>query len=363
MDPSRLSESQESVNANKPEQNQISITFMDPSSLSESQVSVNANKPEENQISITFMDPSRLSESQESVNANKPEQNQISITFMDPSSLSESQVSVNANKPEENQISITFMDRDSYNAATKGKIEVFKNIADHYSLALLLTANKNTILHIYITALNSQFESRTPIARSESTTTLNTRTESTTNFVEEILEMCSPLLWQANVKGETPLHIAARYGHDDIVKVLIKYCAQTPHQDLEGGIEPVKEMLRMTNKEKDTALHEAVRFRHLKVVTLLIETDPNFSYSANDAGETPLYIAAERGFEDVVIEILDECKSPMHGGGGPLGRTALHAAVIWGDKYEGTFYLFSQCSTCMVNLVMNNAGLIFFQGL
>jgi hypothetical protein len=332
---------------------------MDPSRLSESQESVNANKPEQNQISITFMDPSSLSESQVSVNANKPEENQISITFMDPSSLSESQVVVNANKPEQNQ-SITFMDRDSYNAATKGKIEVFKNIADHYSLALLLTANKNTILHIYITALNSQFESRTPIARSESTTTLNTRTESTTNFVEEILEMCSPLLWQANVKGETPLHIAARYGHDDIVKVLIKYCAQTPHQDLEGGIEPVKEMLRMTNKEKDTALHEAVRFRHLKVVTLLIETDPNFSYSANDAGETPLYIAAERGFEDVVIEILDECKSPMHGGGGPLGRTALHAAVIWGDKYEGAFYLFSQYSKCMVNLVMSNAGLMFF---
>ena len=32
---------------------------------------------------------------------------------------------------------------------------------------------------------------------------------------------CLPLLWQANVKGETPLHIAARYGHAPIVEVLI----------------------------------------------------------------------------------------------------------------------------------------------
>ncbi|XP_062176161.1 ankyrin repeat-containing protein ITN1-like [Alnus glutinosa] len=239
---------------------------------------------------------------------------------MDPSSSSKSQVFVNANKPEQNQ-SITFMDRNSYNAATKGKIKVFKNISDHKSLDHLLTANKNTIIHIYITALNSQFESRIPIGRSESTT----------NFVKEILEMCSPLLCQANVKGETPLHIAARYGHYDIVKVLIE-CAKTSHQDLERGIELVKEMLKMTNKEKDTALHEAVRFRHLKVVTLLIETDEYFSYSANDVGETPLYIAAERGFKDVVIEILDKCKSPIHGGGGPLGRTALHAAVTRGDK-------------------------------
>jgi ankyrin repeat protein len=120
--------------------------------------------------------------------------------------------------------------------------------------------------------------------------------------VEEILEMCPSLLRQANAKGETPLHIAARYGHDDIVEVLIKYCAQTLHdQDLEEGIEPVKEMLRMTNKEKDTALHEAVRYNHLEVVKLLISKDPDFSYSANDADETPLYIAAERGFAKCVV--------------------------------------------------------------
>jgi hypothetical protein len=89
----------------------------------------------------------------------------------------------------------------------------------------------------------------------------------------------------------------------------------------------------------------------------LISKDPNFSYSANDAGETPLYIAAERGFEDVLFQILDECKSPMHGG--PLGRTALHAVVLRGiTGGYGTIYLFSQCSTCMVNLVMSNGALI-----
>jgi ankyrin repeat protein len=79
-----------------------------------------------------------------------------------------------------------------------------------------------------------------------------------------------------------------------IVEVIIKYCAQTRHdQDLEEGIEPVKEMLRMTNEEKDTALHEAVRYNHFEVVKLLISKDLNFSYSANDADETPLYIAVK----------------------------------------------------------------------
>jgi len=240
---------------------------------------------------------------------------------MDPFSSSEYQVFVNANKPEQTE-KFTCMDCDSYNAAAEGKIEVFKDI---------------TFLHIYITALNSKSKSPTPIAGSESTTTLNAGSESTTNFVEKNLEMCPPLLQQANVKGETPLHIAARYGHDDIVDVLINYCAKPLNQDLEGGIEAVKEMLKMMNKEKDTALHEAVRYNHLKVVKLLIEKDPNFSYSANDTGETPLYIAAERGFKDVVIKILDKCKSPMHGG--PLGRTALHATIINGHGHSGTAYL------------------------
>jgi len=323
---------------------------------------------------------------------------------MDPSSSSQSQVLVNANKSEQAK-AITCMDCDSYNAAAEGKIKVFKDmIVNHHSLDLLLTANKNTVLHIYIAALNSKSKSTTPIAGLESTTTinagsgsttpiaglestttinagsgstsnfvekilkmcnslhvyikslnsgsksltpiagsestttsLNVGSESTTNFVKDILEMCPPLLRQTNVKGETPLHIAARYGHDDIVDVLINYCAKPLNQDLEGGIEAVKEMLKMMNKEKDTALHEAVRYNHLKVVKLLIEKDPNFSYSANDTGETPLYIAAERGFKDVVIKILDKCKSPMHGG--PLGRTALHATIINGHGHSGTAYL------------------------
>ncbi|KAE8022596.1 hypothetical protein FH972_008384 [Carpinus fangiana] len=275
---------------------------------------------------------------------------------MGPSNSSESQAIVNANQPEQIE-TITHMSFDYYNAATEGNSNYFKTNTSQ-SLDLLRTPNKNTILHIYITALKSGSDSTTPNAGSESrtpnfvkkilkicpsllrtksevgsesTSTLNAGSKSTTNFVEEILHECPKLLQQANSKGETLLHIAARYGHSDIVEVLIKYRAPTLHdQDLEEGIEPVKEILEMLNDEKDTALHEAVRYNNIEIVKLLINKDPDFSYSANNAGETPLYIAAERGFEDVLFEILDKCKSPMHGG--PLGRTALHAAVLEYNK-------------------------------
>ncbi|XP_065625288.1 protein ACCELERATED CELL DEATH 6 [Quercus suber] len=86
----------------------------------------------------------------------------------------------------------------------------------------------------------------------------------------------------------------------------------------------------MTNNEKDTAFHEAVRGNHLDVVKLLIQEGPDFSYSQNDAGETPLYMAVERRFEKLMHLILLRCASLAHDG--PLGRTTLHAAVIWNSR-------------------------------
>ena len=79
-----------------------------------------------------------------------------------------------------------------------------------------------------------------------------------------------------------------------------------------------------------TTLHDAVRHNHIEVVQqLLMEVDPEFSFGANVAGETPLYLAAERHFPDLVSEILNTFQSPAYDG--PLGRTALHAATFSND--------------------------------
>ncbi|KAF5464589.1 hypothetical protein F2P56_014658 [Juglans regia] len=120
-------------------------------------------------------------------------------------------------------------------------------------------------------------------------------------------------------------------GHASIVKVLIEH-QKSQHQDLESGVvEAMKEMIGKLNIERDTALHEPVRHNHIEVVKqLLMEVDPKFSFGANAAGETPLYLAAERHFSDLVSEILSKFKYPAYDG--PLGRTALHAAAFWDDK-------------------------------
>ncbi|KAI3909878.1 hypothetical protein MKW92_048624, partial [Papaver armeniacum] len=65
---------------------------------------------------------------------------------------------------------------------------------------------------------------------------------------------------------------------------------------------------------------------------LLIEADPLVEHFPNNAGETPLYLAAEAGLYDFVVAILKTCpSSSTHNG--PNGRTALHIAVAKG--YSG----------------------------
>ncbi|BFG39444.1 hypothetical protein CerSpe_257180 [Prunus speciosa] len=211
------------------------------------------------------------------------------------------------------------MDLDVFNAAKGGKTDVLR--AHGPSLDQILTPTKNTVLHIY-----------TAFASSPTLVEPKENALKPTRVVKDILQICPALLLQENESGETALHIAARHGRTDIVKLLIRTARARP-RDLERGFSPeedLKMFLRATNKEKDTALHEAARFNQLGVAEILSREDPDFSYSANNAGETPLYLAAERRYRDVFYKILNTCNNPTYEG--PIGRTALHAAVIYGKE-------------------------------
>ena len=219
--------------------------------------------------------------------------------------LQDCRISYQAANADGSQTVITGMDAGLYKAAAEGKIDDLKKIDEH-EFQVQLTPNHNTILHIA-----AQFGKL--------------------DCVQRILTLpsCSSLLQRPNLKGETPLHLAAREGHLEIVEDLIRTAKSLP-VDIETGIGAEKVILRTKNKRKDTALHEAVRYGHSNVVKLLIEEDPEFTYGPNSSGRTPLYIAAERRFTDMVDMIISTCHSPAYGGFN--GRTALHAAVICNDK-------------------------------
>ncbi|BFG30830.1 hypothetical protein CerSpe_171040 [Prunus speciosa] len=217
----------------------------------------------------------------------------------------------------DNTVLISGMDPDVFNAAKGGKTDVLWR--HHRRLGQILTPTKNTVLHIYIACSSSPAfdESEKEELRSAS-------------IVRDILLMHPALLSQQNESGETSLHIAARHGRAGIVRALIEAAKSHHPGDLEQGRASASELIRTTNKHKDTALHEAVRFNNLKAAEVLATEDPDFSYSANVARETPLYLAVERRYGDLFYKILGICTHPTYQG--PIGRTVLHAAVIYGDK-------------------------------
>ncbi|KAL7204909.1 hypothetical protein ACSBR2_017928 [Camellia fascicularis] len=133
---------------------------------------------------------------------------------------------------------------------------------------------------------------------------------------------------QVTPNNNIVLHVATRFGRLQCVEEILNEC-------------PV--LLRRVNNKCETPLHFAVREEHLDVAKALIDCakkldrelereDPEFQHPANNAHETPLYLATEIGCDDVVSAILGTCTSPTYGG--PGGRTALHAAATSKNRFS-----------------------------
>ncbi|XP_047261359.1 ankyrin repeat-containing protein At5g02620-like [Capsicum annuum] len=142
------------------------------------------------------------------------------------------------------------------------------------------------------------------------------------HFAAEVLKISPAMLCCQNKKNETALHIAANEGHTEVVRVLLACVEDHNTSD---------KLTRITDASGDTALHKAVRSQHLDVVKLLVKEDSEFEFPPNHAQETPLYLAAESGFHDALINILESCNNPTYAAG-PSNRTPLHAAVIQEHK-------------------------------
>lgn len=133
-------------------------------------------------------------------------------------------------------------------------------------------------------------------------------------------------LIKRNPLGQTALHLAIQGGHTDVVAELIRAARSLPNSssanDFDGAF---KNFLRQVNQWNNTPLHLAVGNCNLDIVELLTAADPTDTHVPNTIGETPLYLAARLGYNDLVKIICRECIAPSLDG--PAGATALHAAV------------------------------------
>lgn len=113
-------------------------------------------------------------------------------------------------------------------------------------------------------------------------------------------------------EGETPLHIASRAGHLEIVKLLIENGASLNIKEANG----------------DTPLHNAINGKHLEIVQLLIEKGSN----VNEKGAfalTPIHTAFDSSQEEIIKLLLN--KGSDVNTKDNREQTVLHKAVSLGN--------------------------------
>ncbi|CAL2254477.1 unnamed protein product [Prunus armeniaca] len=141
-----------------------------------------------------------------------------------------------------------------------------------------------------------------------------------TKVVAEIYSRCRSFLTQQNLDGDTPLHVAARVGCFSIFNDLVREIPSMSQTDFRNENNGMFETLRMGNRGSNTVLHEAVKNGHIKLVQFLLIIDPKLASVENDAGESPLYLAARGGMFEILNQILKSTASSAHGGSD--GQTA-----------------------------------------
>lgn len=115
---------------------------------------------------------------------------------------------------------------------------------------------------------------------------------------------------------------------------------------MEAPANPRKKMVKqLTGKREDTALHSAARAGQIVAIRSIIngaegeEELGDLLSKQNSAGETPLFVAAEYGYFEVVREMISHYSLADAGIKAKNGFDALHIAAKQGDL-GNTFILF-----------------------
>ncbi|XP_015078814.1 ankyrin repeat-containing protein At5g02620 [Solanum pennellii] len=186
---------------------------------------------------------------------------------------------------------------------------------------------------------------------------------------EDLAEM----LIKQNSAGETALYVAAEYGYYQLVRDMIHYYdlvaagikARNGYDALhiaakQGDLDMVKvlmeahpELSMTVDVSNTTALHTAANQGHIEVVNYLLEAESSLATIAKSNGKTALHSAARNGHLEVLKALLN--KEPgIATRMDKKGQTALHMAVK-GQNLEVVEEL-TRADPSLINMVDNKGN-------
>ena len=113
--------------------------------------------------------------------------------------------------------------------------------------------------------------------------------------------------------GDTPLTLAAKYKHDNVVHALLS---------------DSKCLMDAKGQDGYTALHYSCRYDYVDIVRTLVKHKANVN-ARTDSGDTPLTLAARNDHDNVVHALLSDSQCPVDAKGQD-GYSALHYSCKYG---------------------------------
>ncbi|XP_078150896.1 uncharacterized protein LOC144546225 [Carex rostrata] len=143
-------------------------------------------------------------------------------------------------------------------------------------------------------------------------------------FAREAWSRAPSLLSGTNIDGETPLIAALMAANLSLASDIITVATQfMQHDNLEEG-RPLNCMLLKVDRRNENALHHAMRNGFENLALQLLEIEPRLSEQVTNTGESPMYMAARRGYSRVIEQLL---QIPSSANSRPNKETPLPAAV------------------------------------
>ncbi|KAF8007903.1 hypothetical protein BT93_K1792 [Corymbia citriodora subsp. variegata] len=205
------------------------------------------------------------------------------------------------------------MDRDLYEATKRGDIEEFvdalEDVSNSRELALSIifdqvTPSGNSLLHVAASFGKD-------------------------DVLELILNHFPNMVTQKNYSVDTPLHVAIQDGRLNATEKLIRSGAES-------------EIIYWKNEDSQSPLYLAAETGHLEILQLLLEAYArDEAYAVKIRGKSPILAAIENGHLDILAEIIDRLPKLLHVRDENVG-TPLHLAASVGN-YFAVMFLLAKC--------------------